>query len=75
MSFCVLVQDNRSGEALGHLVSVTDGRDVIDCVSDEKNRVVGCCIQMACVWPFGSSMPLCSQYIDSQLRVGQLELT
>jgi hypothetical protein len=65
MSFCVLVQDDRSVEALGHLVSVADGRDVVDCVSDEKNRVVGCCIEMASVRPFGSSMPLCSQYVDS----------
>jgi len=63
MSFRVLVQNDGTIETLGHLVSITDGCDIVDRVSDEQDRVVGCSVEMASVWPFGSSMPLCSQYI------------
>lgn len=63
MSFRVLVQDDRTIKALGHFVSVTDGRNVVNSISDEQNRVVGCCIELAGVWPSGSSMPLCGQYV------------
>jgi len=62
MSFCVLMQDNRTMEALGHSVSIADGRNVVNSISDEQDRVVSCSVEMAGVWPFGSSMPLCSQY-------------
>ena len=75
MAFCILMQDDRTMETLGHLVSVTDGRDVVDGVSDKQNRVVGCSVEVAGVWPFGSSVPLCSQYIDSLLCVEHSELT
>jgi hypothetical protein len=75
MTFCVLVQDDRTVETVRHLVSVADGRDVVDGVSNEQNRVFGCGIEMAGVWPLGSSVPLCSQYIDSLLCVEHSELT
>jgi hypothetical protein len=76
MAFCVLVQDDRTVETFGHLVSVTNGRDIVNGVSDEQNRVISSSIEMAGVWPFGSSMPLFPcQYTESNHRGGYLRLT
>lgn len=65
MSFRVLVQHHRTMEALSHLVSITNRRDVVNRVSDEQDGVVSRSIEIACVWPFRPSMPLCncSEYI------------
>jgi hypothetical protein len=66
VAFCVLMQDDRAVEAFRHLVSVTNGRDVVNSISDEQNRVVGGSIEMTCVRPLGSSVPLSPcQYIGS----------